>query len=196
MCLFVESIKLLDGVLFNLNYHQDRMDRTILSVQNKKNSINLLNELKIPDKYSCGLYKVRVLYDEKINSIEFLPYTKRYIHNIKLVEADINYSFKYADRFMINRLLEINKGFDDIIITTNGFVRDSSSANIVFYDGKKWVTPSTPLLAGTKRALLLDQGAITEEEIKISDIKKFQKISLINAMLDIGEVILSVQDIF
>ncbi|HOQ11853.1 MAG: hypothetical protein BWY23_02374 [Spirochaetes bacterium ADurb.Bin218] len=196
MSLFVESIKLSDGILFNLKYHQRRMDKTILECKGKKNIIDLAERINVPEQFCNGLYKVRVLYDDVIREVQFLPYTRRHPANLKLVEANIDYSFKYADRSSINKLLEENKTFDDIIITTNGLLRDSSSANIAFYDGEKWLTPTKPLLYGTKREYLLEEGKIVEEEISTRDIKFFYKVSLINAMLDLEEIAIPVLNIF
>jgi len=61
---------------------------------------------------------------------------------------------------------------------------DSFSSNIIFYNGKEWVTPDTPLLKGTQRQYLIDKGFIKEERITDKDILKYSKLKLINAMLD------------
>lgn len=54
--------------------------------------------------------------------------------------------------------------------------------------GHQWLTPAHPLLAGTKRAFLLDQGAITEKDLTPDDLMKAEKIRLFNAMIDFGEI--------
>ena len=59
---------------------------------------------------------------------------------------------------------------------------DTSYSNIIFFDGTKWVTPSTPLLHGTMRSFLLKNEIISEMKIKVPDMKQFQKARLINAM--------------
>ena len=85
---------------------------------------------------------------------------------------------------------------DDIIIVKNGLVTDSFAANLLFFNGKDWVTPTTPLLKGTKRQLLLDRGIIIEKEIMEEDVFGFQKVGLINAMIDFEEMpIVSVEKI-
>ena len=60
-------------------------------------------------------------------------------------------------------------------------------ANVVFYDGKKWMTPTQPLFCGIKRQILLEKGLIHEAEIKQKDLRQFKHTALINAMLDIGD---------
>ena len=100
---------------------------------------------------------------------------------------DLDYSLKYADRTEINKLREKRGGCDDILIIKNGFVTDTSYANIIFWDGEKWLTPSTPLLKGTKRQKLIDEGKIIPAEIREEDIPKFKKAKIINSMIDIED---------
>ena len=73
---------------------------------------------------------------------------------------------------------------EKIVIVKQGFITDTSYANIVFFDGHKWFTPVSPLLKGTKRTFLLDKKIIEETEIRIDDLEKFKKARLINAMID------------
>ena len=114
-----------------------------------------------------------------------MPYTPRPINNLRIVEHDrIHYEFKYADRKTIDRLFELRKNCDDILIVKRGLVTDSSFANIVFRKGKRWYTPWSPLLKGTMRQNLLERDLIIEEEITKEDIKSFETFKLINAMLE------------
>lgn len=82
-----------------------------------------------------------------------------------------------------------------ILIVRNNHLTDTSYTNIALYDGEQWFTPSTPLLCGTMRQRLLDCGLLQEREIMVSDIPKYQYISLFNAMIPLGEVILPVDKI-
>jgi 4-amino-4-deoxychorismate lyase len=96
----------------------------------------------------------------------------------------IEYSFKSENRQQLDAVFEKRNGCDDIIIIKNRFVTDSRAANILFFDGSDWVTPDTPLLEGVQREYLLSQKLIKMKRIKEGDIKSFQKIKLINAMID------------
>ena len=80
---------------------------------------------------------------------------------------------------------------DDIIIVKNGNLTDSSYSNLAFNDGSKWITPSTPLLTGTRRGQLIESGELYEEELKVSDLKYFHSCSLINALNGIGEIVVN-----
>jgi 4-amino-4-deoxychorismate lyase len=69
----------------------------------------------------------------------------------------------------------------------HGFITDASSANIILYDGKNWMTPKKPLLRGTKRQILLERETIFEIDISMSQLDRFKYAAIINAMLDIGD---------
>ena len=101
-------------------------------------------------------------------------------------DYEITYSHKFEDRTKFEKHLRESKA-DEILIIKNGLVTDTSFTNIIFSDGTKYFTPSTPLLKGTKRARLIEEGIIQVEEIGLNDIQKFQHFYLINALLDLSE---------
>ncbi len=82
---------------------------------------------------------------------------------------------------------------DDILLVKEGLITDTTIANIAFYDGNSWYTPQHPLLKGTKRAQLLDQGLLLEKDLKPEDLSSFIAIRLFNAMIDWGELELPIQ---
>ncbi|MBC8486359.1 MAG: aminotransferase class IV [Bacteroidetes bacterium] len=185
MCLLFETIKVINKNLQNIEYHNSRLNRSRKELFGADDFIYLENIIKIPSSLSDDVYKCRVIYDKKIEKIEFEPYKPRIIHSLKLVECnDIEYGFKYHDRSMINELFEKRGDCDDILIIRNGWVTDTSFSNIILFNGKQWVTPSHPLLFGTKRQKLLDEGKIISKKIKSEDISKYQGARLINSMLD------------
>lgn len=72
-------------------------------------------------------------------------------------------------------------------------VTDSSFSNLAFYDSGKWFTPETFLLNGIMRQKLLADNIIHEKKIAVNDMKKYEKISFINSMLDLGECCISLE---
>ena len=70
-----------------------------------------------------------------------------------------------------------------------------SICNIALWNGKQWITPSVPLLAGTKRASLLDRGEMVAGDIRPEDLPGYSRIRLFNAMIEFGEIDLSVDKI-
>lgn len=189
MCQLVESLKLKDGVIQNPEYHQTRMNRSMDELFPNAARINLETAISIPENCTSGVFKVRVLYGSSVEKIEIEPYILRIIRSLKVVHhSSVDYHLKYTDRQILQELFARRGDCDDIIIIKNGMVTDSFAANLLFYDGEKWFTPTTPLLKGTKRQLLLDQGIIFETEIREEDIRSYQKVGLINAMIDFEEM--------
>lgn len=70
-----------------------------------------------------------------------------------------------------------------------GLLTDTSYSNIALFDGCHWVTARQPLLHGTMRQSLLDDGVLTEQDIKAEDWNSFRQVSLINAMMPLGRLV-------
>ncbi len=183
MCRFLETIRCENGVLQNLKYHQTRLDYSQAILLKSYHSINL-NELIVPKDCENGLFKCRIIYSESLESLEFLPYMLPKISSLKLVvNNEIDYSHKFANRSEIQKLFEKRGLADDILIVKNGLITDTSFANILFFDGKRWLTPEKPLLKGTQRENLLRQGLIFQADISPASLSDFSKARLINAMI-------------
>lgn len=187
---FIESILFKDGEYHNLPFHQQRVDRTFEKFFNDAVPHQFSNIL--PKLDLDGTYKARVVYDcdneDADFDLAFNEYTPRQIRTLELVDSEFfDYSFKYEDRSKINALLEQSKA-DDIIICIDGKVTDGSYFNLVFWNGKEWITPNSPMLDGVRKSQLLKDGKIREASISKHDIHAFEKVSLINAMLDLGEL--------
>lgn len=185
----LESLKLKNGMIQNLDYHQARLNRSLDELFPGAEKIDLNREILVPENCRWGIYKVRVLYGPTVEKIEFASYIFRTIKSLKVVRHEsIDYHLKYSDRQILDELFARRGNCDDIIIVKNGLVTDSFAANLLFLDGNRWLTPTSPLLKGTKRQLLLDRGIISEMEIREDDIRNFQKVGLINAMIDFDEM--------
>jgi 4-amino-4-deoxychorismate lyase len=184
MCRFIETIRLRDGVVGELSYHVERMDRSveeILHVKQKFDLENVLSSLTLPPK---GLHKIRLIYDTEIQSIEVTPYKKKEIRQLKIVyDNKISYDYKFENRIELESLFSQRDDCDDIVIVKNYQVTDTSYANLIFKKADQWFTPKTFLLNGTMRKQLLEEKIIIEEKITINDLHRYEKIKLINAML-------------
>lgn len=190
MSLLFETIKIKDGKIQNAGYHNDRLNRSRKDLFGIELIIYLEEIVKIPAEYSTGTCKCKVVYDSSIKGISFAHYAPKSINRLIMVECnEIDYQYKYSDRSHLDELLRnADCAFDEeILIVKDGFITDTSYSNVAFFDGKDWITPSTPLLAGTKRAKLMDNGVIRAEEIRPADLKYFELIKLFNAMLDFDE---------
>lgn len=183
-----ETIKVKDRQFFNLDFHNARMNDARKKLYNCTDLIDLNKVLYLPKSVGPQIHKCKVIYEKDIVSIHFQPYHFREIKTLKVVhDDDINYGVKSIDRTHLNQLFQKRESCDDVLIIKNNNITDTSYANIIFFDGKRWVTPSSSLLKGTKRAKLLKEKEIIEKNITIEMLPDFQKAKLINAMMNIED---------
>jgi 4-amino-4-deoxychorismate lyase len=183
---FFETIRYKNGVAENLSFHQQRVDFTLLQF-NAKASIILLDLIALHNDKPVmddKVYKCRLQYDLMGNiHIHFKPYSIKKINTVSIHDIGTNdYPYKFSDRTWINEIVA-KATTDEVIFTQNGYIKDASYANMVFFDGIKWITPNQPLLMGTRRAELLKKSLITEAPIPIKDLKIYKKLRFINAMM-------------
>lgn len=178
---FLETIAIIDKVPQHVEFHQKRIEKCSLVHLSP-----FLNIIKVP---TFRKYKLSILYNEtQIEKFQLTPYSPSTIKKFKiLIDNDIEYSFKYADRSQFDQLKSKAQGCDEVIIIKNGEVTDTTFSNLLFWDGVKWITPEHPLLKGTCRDRLLKNGLISTQKISVNQLSTFSKMMLINAMLDFDE---------
>lgn len=191
---FVETIRVESGQPCNLSYHQLRLERTMRRFFPHAPIPSLKDELDKTAWPSGTILKVHVEYNEHgITLVRADEYHIRLIRKLRLVTCDdIDYSFKSTDLSRLELLAKQKGDADEIIIVKNGLLTDTSYSNIALYDGSTWVTPKTPLLKGTMRQALLDEGRLTERDITPADYLQYKKVSLINAMMPLGRCVCDV----
>ncbi len=193
MCLFIETIRIEDGKVYNLDYHIERFNRTRAAFW--KGSIPIDLRALVSPQSLAGIYKCRVVYGREIEEITYVPYQMRDVSSLRLVVADtVDYTYKSTNRENLNALYAQRKMADDILIVKEGCLTDTSIANIALYDGHTWFTPARPLLRGTKRAELLDRKLIVEKDIPQISLKDYSHIMLFNAMIDWERVTLPINE--
>ncbi len=192
----IESLNITDGLLPDMTFHNRRLNASRRELHGALTDIDLGKIISVPDGCRRGTFKCRVIYELDILMIEFIPYIRRKVSSLKMVAGDdIDYKYKYEERGALDALMKSREGCDDILIIKNGHVTDTSFSNIALLDSSGWVTPSEPLLKGTRRAELLQAGLIREVDITPESITSFKQASLINAMIGLGEMIVEVDRI-
>lgn len=174
---YFETIKCNDYEIFNLEFHQKRVARSIGLNINLQDYIYPL---------SSKLIRCKLIYNEsEVVDVQYFKYQKREIKTFKIVNGDeCDYSKKYLDRTCIDELFKQKEDADEIMIIKNGLLTDTSIANIAIFDGSSWITSKNPLLLGTTRARLLEDKTIFEKDITLDMLKEAKKIALMNAMID------------
>ena len=190
--LLLETIRFENGKFFNLERHTTRMNRSrkmLFGITDEIDPNKISSQLRVssPEDRSISEkshYKCRVIYAEDIETIEFVPYQLPLVRSLKIItDNTLDYSFKYLERNRLEQLYKQKDTCDDILIVKNGLITDTYFANILFYNGTKWITPAHPLLKGTQRQYLLETDQIVMADIRPEDLKHFQKARLINAMI-------------
>ncbi len=185
MCRLFETIKVVNGMPQHLTWHEDRMNRARREIWPTEKPVVLQPLLVVPQEFSEGQVRCNILYGPGIQNIKFKTYESRIIRSLKLVKCDaIDYHLKFTERFLFESLMTLRGECDEIIIVKNGLLTDTSISNIIFCEGKNWVTPAKPLLKGTCRERLIAEERIIEQDIRPEDIIKFEGCKIINALRD------------
>jgi len=181
--MLLETLKIVNGTAPFLAFHNERLNQTRQILFKVQDKINLKDFLTASPQN--GIYKCRVIYSKTIEFIEYIPHQERNFQTFKIIIDDnIDYKFKYINRENLNRLVKLKEQADDILIIKNGFVTDTSIANVAFWDQNKWLTPKTPLLNGTTRERLLREDKVIEAKIRLDELTKFSKMAIMNALID------------
>ena len=193
----LESIKVDKNQIHNLDYHEERITKSSVDVFGQKIIVNfdpIIDEVRrLPDL----LFKLRVVYNGNYFKYSFNPYKKKKINTLKKVySSKVTYSYKYLDRDKLDSLYLQRRHHDDIIIIRDNLVTDSYYCNLAFRKDDKWYTPATPLLKGTKRQQLIENGEIEEKIISATNLGDYDSVSLFNAMLDHKEIIIPIDNVF
>lgn len=193
MSRFLETLCIVDGIPRHLFWHQHRIKATLQhfypGMAEAHAPFDLQDVLASCPVPSSGKIKCRILYDLHTLSVEFVSYQQHEIRRLKLVEIPegFDYRYKYADRSHIDKWYAQRGRADDILMTRDGWVTDTSYANIAFRNGDKWYTPSLPLLAGTTWKRLICEGVLIPRPIHQTDLHRFEAFRIFNAMNDWGE---------
>ncbi len=173
-----ETIKVKDGKLLNLTYHQKRVNYT-RSFFGFKDILELKEDTFNLPQY--GEFRLRIDYAKEIKNFQYAILRDRYFENFRIVNSDIEYEFKYSNRDKINALKVDDS---EIIVVKDELIRDTSIANIALYIDDVWLTPRTPLLKGTTRARLLENGFLKSADLVVDDLEKAKNFAIMNALID------------
>lgn len=184
--MFLETICIDHGNVCNLAGHIARMQQAAAHFRFRAPALPDLLLLLSAELHDTKV-KCRIRYRETLLEISFDQYEPKRVQSLQMVEASPDYCFKYTNRDELNRLLEQKGEADEILITCNGLITDTTFSNVVFRQGDHLFTPDSWLLNGTKRQKLLREGTITVRKITRETVQAYESVHLINAMLDIED---------
>jgi 4-amino-4-deoxychorismate lyase len=184
MSLLFETIRIENGILMHPEDHEKRIFRSRSALLGTKDPFFLHQVVTIPSEFSSGVVRCRVDYGIKIDAVKFTHYRLRHLKKFQVVvNEEIEYPFKFSDRSALELLLMEKNTADEIILVQRDLITDTSFSNLIFYDGRNWITPSTPLLNGTCRERMIRERKIMERKIFLKELYSFLGFKIINAMI-------------
>ncbi|MBN1648840.1 MAG: aminotransferase class IV [Spirochaetales bacterium] len=188
MCRFVEAVCIDQNIASNLEYHQDRIDRTFSHFFPGEKPFSIRG--MVPAVPDTNKYKWRVFYDRNKVRTDFHPYTMRVLTHIQVEEIAFDYEYKFEDRTNIDAARGRFAEDCCLLFSKKGFLTDSFFSNIALLQDGVWYTPDKPLLCGTRRSFLLDRGRLVKKQIAVDSLYEYEKLSLINALIDLEMLVM------
>lgn len=190
--ILIETIRIQNGRVRNIKYHNDRCNTSRKLLFDSSNEIDLRGFIDT-SKAIFEEVKCRITYDDEVRKVEYERYKLRPIRTLEIIEVgDYEYEFKYADRSRLHQFFDKRGTKDDILMTKNGLITDTSYANVALYKKGKWYTPKHPLLKGSSRKRLLEKGKILESDIHINQLQEYNSITIFNSMIPFQKIVLKV----
>ena len=196
MSLLFESICVLNGRVLNLKWHELRYHSAYSKLFGESPKKSILAGLQIPIEFESGKVKLKIIYGQNQKEFSFQHYKTQKIETLKIVHQNkLDYSLKYSERKTLDELFSLKENCDDVLIVKNGEITDTSYGNVIFFDGTNWITPKNPLLKGTCRARLISDQKAREQVIKVEHLKSFKGVKVINAMRDLEQKMIPIENI-
>ncbi len=203
MSLFIETLRVEhDDTIPLLDYHKSRMTRALSSL-GTSSPVTVIDqmmarfaEVLTDQPLTQCIRKYRVLYSNtRILEATLTPYVIRPINTLAIAPITFGYEHKYADRIEINACYHDYPHTDDVIMTRDDLLTDTSYGNIALHHDGMWYTPETPLLRGCRRQYLIDHRMVQPKKIRIEDIHSYSYLMIFNAMIPFGRVLLPTRHI-
>ncbi|MFI3327958.1 MAG: aminodeoxychorismate synthase component I [Rikenellaceae bacterium] len=199
---FIETIKIVYGALQLEELHQLRAEQTAKAHTFTTLQIDF-REIERNNPHKNGVTKCRVIYNaDGVCETTYEQYKIRKIERLKVVDINtpdhfIDYKYKKLDRSQLDKLRKSvgAEPNEELIICHNAKVCDTSYSNLAFEKDGALYTPTTHLLNGVKRQSMINNGTLIEREITIEDIKSYDRVLMINAMLEPLDIALPISDI-
>ena len=186
-----ETIRVHNGCAERLELHQARLERS--GGRGLPPLSELILSAGVPP---VGEFKVHISYSAAgLGAVRYEAYEPRVIRRMRAVETNILYPRKDEDRRAFELMRLMNPDVDELILCRNGWVTDTTYSNLLFGEPGEWYTPEHCLLPGTRRESLLRAREVRVLPIRCTEIMSFPYVSLINAMLEPGRLMLPTSQI-
>ena len=184
-----------DGSWFLLDLHLQRLGDSAEYFDFEFDRTKIEHELEtLRSEFTGSRYKIRLLLNRAGEvSVAAAPLPDNFgseSRTVRLATEPVDASnvflyHKTTQRQVYDEALQAVSDSDDVLLwNKDGFITESTSANVVVeIDGEYFTPPvSCGLLAGTYRQWLLQQGEIQERAIRVDELSEHSKITLINSV--------------
>ena len=187
---FIETLRSEGGKLHGLDRHLARLRETVLAhggTLREDEVLHYLSSIPLPTE---GIHRL---------THQIIPYQRRAIHHLQLctLPPRFTYRYKYADRsYFLKAQSTLPPETEALFLLPDGRISDTTFTNILLeLEDGSLVTPACPLLKGTQRGFLIEQGLVYEQNhLTPKDLARCRSIRLINAMLPLEEAIILAPD--
>lgn len=195
---FIETLAVKGGLAVSARRHLARMLQTLEAFGAPSPSLVLEEAercitscLRTLSGEACQqIHRLTLTYTPRgIEAVRLIPYRRRSVRRLVPIElpTDFDYTYKYADRsFFTEMSSRLGADEEPIFYRSSGELTDTTFTNVVLDLPEGLMTPRHPLLAGTRRASLLDEGRIQEADLVLEDLRRSRAVYLINALRSLG----------
>ena len=186
MSRFLETIRIRDGAPLHLDGHQLRVDDTFRVFYPGIPPLSLAAVISDSVIDASADQRCRIVYDDSTHEVTVTPLQPRTIRSLRLLDLppDYDYGYKYADRRILELAFARRGDADDVLLIRDGWITDTSVANVAFRANGRWYTPALPLLAGTTWKRLVSDGVIVPRPIHVDDLPRYEACVVFNALND------------
>lgn len=183
MSLFFESIRLVNGRVMNLSFHQQRVNTTCKAFNMPIISLKEIIHIHQHSFPKEGVFKMRIEYGYDISTVQLAPYRIKEIRILQLLDVgNFSYNYKSSNRTLLQSFYEKKRNADDCLLVKNGCITDTTYGSILLFKSNQWFTPSTILLPSTMRSKLLNQKKIKITKVTVENLYDFEFFKVVNAM--------------
>ncbi len=184
---FFETLRAQGESVDHFAYHRRRMERTLRANGMPEPRTDWFAQLELALRAqalaSPQPLRLHVDYDGISWQIAAGPLPTTPMRTLRLVvDNSIAYPYKSTDRSCLDRLFQQREEADDVLIVKDGYITDTSRANLLLLRQGEWFTPQHSLLPGTTQERLVEELHLQFVPIAPRELDRYEQLWIINAL--------------
>lgn len=196
MITLLETFCLLEGQPLNTPYHARRVALSVGSDAPLEPMLRAIQHQVQLQGSTPGRWRASVTYTpQTIIGVRLIPYSIPAINALCITPIAQNiYPLKLADRSPLDRYKKALPTGTEPLFVLDGRLTDTSFTSILLEREGALYAPTSYLLYSTKRQMLIDAARAIPAPVTLDSLHTYQRIHLVNALLDPGELTLAIPD--